>query len=65
MKIYDLSLSEHDVNVIMSALGELTVKVAINTVNSILSQKAAKDSEKGDGVGDDAPSQAYKENIDV
>lgn len=48
MKTYSFFLSEHDVAVITSALGELPVKVAINTVNGILSQKAAQDSEPGD-----------------
>lgn len=48
MKAYNFSLSEHDVTVIISALGELPVKTAINTVNSILSQKAAQDSEPED-----------------
>lgn len=48
MKTYNFSLSEHDVNVTISALGELPVKAAINTVNSILSQKAAQDSKPED-----------------
>lgn len=48
MKAYNLSLSEHDVSVIISSLGELPVKVAINTVNSILSQKSAQDLEQED-----------------
>lgn len=66
MKTYNLSLSEHDVNVIISSLGELPVKVAVNTVNSILTQKNNADSAKHEvDASDNDTSQAYKDNIDV
>ena len=45
MQIYDLKLSKHDLEIIISALGELPVKVALNTVNNLLSQKSAQDVE--------------------
>lgn len=56
MQIYDLKLSKHDLEIIVSALGELPVKVAINTVNNLLNQKSAQDMEMGKQVssGDSA-----------
>ena len=66
MKKYDLSLSEQDIAIVMAALGELPVKVAIDTVNSILSQKNAADFAKHEiDASDNDISQAYKDNIDV
>lgn len=66
MKKYNLSLSEQDITVVMAALGELPVKVAINTVNSILTQKNNADSAKHEvDASDNDTSQAYKDNIDV
>ena len=44
MKQYTIMLTGNDIAVLITALGELPVKVAINTVNSLLTQRDRQDS---------------------
>ena len=44
MKQYTITLTGNDIAVLITALGELPVKVAINTVNSLLTQRDQQDS---------------------